>query len=109
MINEIVRTLFKVVIFILKWFFNIILLPLKPIINLFPHFENFLTVAMNFINDYVFFPLKFGREVFLNLTGFPQELITFSVTLAMGLFGFISVLKAITFFKNMWRTFRGGE
>lgn len=109
MINEIVRALFKVVIFVLKWFFNILLLPLKPLLNLFPQFEEYLTIAMNFINDYLFRPLQFGREVFINLTGFPQELITISVTLAIALLGFITTLKAIAFFKNLWRTFKGGD
>lgn len=109
MINEIIRALFKVIFFVLRWFFNILLLPLKPIISLFPDFSDFLEIAINFFDNYVFKAVGFGRQVVINLTGFPQAIITISVTFAFALIGVITTLKMITFVKNIWSTFKGGK
>lgn len=109
MINELIRTLFKVIFFVLRWAFNILLLPLKPILLVFPTFDNYLEEAINFFDNYIIKAFSFAREVFLNVTGFPQELITISVTFSLAIIGFISVLKIITFVKNVWRTFKGGS
>lgn len=109
MINELVRIVFKVIFFILRWGFNILLLPLKPILLLFPKFTEFLEVALNFLDNYVIKAIAFGRAVFVNLTGFPQELITISASFALGILAVISTLKIITFVINMWRTFKGGS
>lgn len=109
MINAFINTLFKIIFFVLRWAFNIVLLPLKPILSLFPLFEDFLEVAIDFYDNYCIKAISFAREVFLNLTGFPQEMITISVSFALLIVGFIGTLKLIAFIKNTWRTFKGGS
>lgn len=109
MLNEILRVVFKVVFFVLRWLSNILLLPLKPIFLFFPRFENFLTSAINFFDTYIANAIAFAREVVLNMTGFPQEIITASVDFALLVLTSILILKMIAFVFNIWRTFKGGK
>lgn len=109
MINELFRGLFKVVFFLLRWIFNILLLPILPLMKLLPGFTEFLEIAINFFDNYLLKAISFSREVFLNVTGFPQEIITISVDFALTLIGFIGILRLITFITNLWRTFKGGS
>lgn len=109
MLNAFCSVLFKVVFFLLRWFFNIFLLPILPIINLFPQFSDFLQTALNFIDQYLFRSIAFGREVFFNMTGFPRGLINMSVNFSLVLISIIGTLRLIAFVKNIWRTFKGGN
>lgn len=108
MINELLRVLFKVIFTVLRWAFNIILLPLKPILLLFPTFDDYLELAIDFFDDYIIKAVSFSREVFLNMTGFPQEMITITVNFSLGIIAVIGTFKVIAFVKNVWRTFKGG-
>lgn len=72
-------------------------------------FGNYTALANNFINDYILRAIACGREILLNLTGFPQELITISVNITLGIMSYIATLKVISFVKNIWRTFKGGN
>lgn len=74
-----------------------------------PGFTDFTEIAIGFIDNYVVKAIGFCREVFINLTGFPQEMIQISVDLSLGLLGMIVVFKAIAFVKNLWGTFKGGS
>lgn len=109
MINSIFRALIKVVFFILRWLFNLLLLPLKPLMLIFPTFDDFLEDAIYFFDTYIIKAVGFAKEVFLNMTGFPQTIITISVDFALLLLGYIVTLRMITFVTNMWRKFKGGE
>lgn len=108
MINTILRTAFKLIFFIIRWIFNLLLLPLKPIISIFPTYSEFLEDAINFFDDYIITAISFAREVFLNLTGFPQEIITISVNASLAFLTYIVTLRLITFIKNVYRMFKGG-
>lgn len=109
MINTILTGLFKLIFAVLRFITNIILLPLTGIINLLlPNFSNYTDMAYNFINRYLLNAIACGREIFLNLTGFPQELITISVNVTLVFLSMIGTLKIIAFVKNTWRLFKGG-
>lgn len=110
MLNALLTGLFKVIISVLKFISDILLSPLTLIINaILPDFGNFTAQANNFINDYILKAIACGREILLNLTGFPQELLTISVNLTLGIMTYIGTLKVIAFVKNIWRTFKGGN
>lgn len=108
MINELMRTILKFVFYILRWIFNIVLLPLKPVLALFPTFDDYLSDAISFFDNYIVKAISFAREVFLNMTGFPQAMITATVSFSLAIFGLIGTLKVIAFIKNLWSTFKGG-
>jgi len=109
MINSLLTTIFKLIFGIIRLFTNIITLPFTLIFNaIFPDMSNFLSTANNFFNDYLLKGVAVGREILLNLTGFPQELITISVNVALGIFSIMGTLKLVSFIFNVWRTFKGG-
>lgn len=108
MLNGLLRLLFKVVFGVLRFFTNLVTLPFTLIFNaIFPDMSNFLSNANTFFRDYLIKGVAVGRELFLNITGFPQELITISVNVAIGFFGVISVLRITAFVFNVWGSFRG--
>lgn len=110
MINTLLTGLFKLVIFLLKFISDIILAPLTLVVNLIlPDFTDFLEQANWFLNNYILRAIACGREIFLNVTGFPQELITISVNVALSILTYIGTLRVIAFVKNMWRIFKGGD
>lgn len=108
MINSLLRSILKVVFFLIRWIFNILLLPLKPIMAIFPTFDNFLETAVNFIDNYVLRAIAFAKQVFLNITGFPQELITISVNFALAMLTYIMILRMIVFVSSIYKKFKGG-
>lgn len=110
MVSAIIGAVLKLVLFVVRWFFNILLLPLTTFINgMFPDLTAFITDADYFINEYVFKAIACGREIFLNLTGFPHGLIVVSVNLAEFFLVNVLVLKMVTFIINLWRNFKGGK
>lgn len=110
MFNTLIRVVLTFFIRLLRYIADIILLPLTGIFNLLiPDFTNFTNLAINFFDDYIIKAIACGREIFLNMTGFPQELITITVGCTVVLLTYIGSIRVIVFVKNMWRTFRGGS
>ena len=109
MINALLTGLFQLVFDVLQFLANLLLLPITTFINaIFPDFTGYLNMAENFITDYILNAIATGREIFLNITGFPQELITISVNITLIAITYIGTIRVVTFVKNTWRTFKGG-
>lgn len=110
MLNTILQTIINVIFFLLRWVFNLILLPLKPIMNIFPFFgQEFIDTTMQFMEDYIFKPITFAKQVFINLTGFPQILLTISANFALTLVSFYATLRILKFVKNIYSLIRSGK
>lgn len=109
MINQLFRALMKVIFFVLRWVMNLLLSPLTIILRAFPTFTNFLQTALNFIDNTLIRGVAFAREVFFNITGFPQTLLTISLDFFMIILGVIGTFKVIKFVKNAWALFKGGK
>ena len=108
MFNTFLRVIFKIVFGVLRFFTNLITIPFTLIFNaIFPDMSNFLASANTFFNDYLIKGVAVGRELFLNITGFPQELITISVDVALAFLGVIASLRIVAFIFNVWGSFRG--
>lgn len=110
MLNKIVLILLKIVAWIISTIVNLIFLPLFSVLKvLFPDFSNFLSTATGFMNDYLFDGLAFAREVFFNVTHFPREIISLTVTFIMGFFLFQVAQRGFMFVLNLWKALRKGE
>lgn len=109
LINSLLTGLFTLIIKLLRFISDIILLPITAILKvIIPDLSSFTAMANSFINDYLLKAIAVGREIFLNMTGFPQELITISVNVTLSVLAYVGTIKTIAFVKNMWRTFKGG-
>lgn len=109
LVNSLLTGLFSLVIKLLRFASNIILLPFTGLLNLIlPNLSEYTSIANLFINRYLLNAIACGREIILNITGFPQELITISVNVTLGVISYIGILKTIAFVKNMWRLIKGG-
>lgn len=109
MINDLFRAIMKIIFFVLRFIMNLFLAPLTIILNRFPTFTNFLEDAINFLDNTLIKGVAFAREVFFNLTGFPQTLFTISLDFFMTFISLIGILRMVKFIKNAWSLFRGGK
>lgn len=108
MINAIVSTILKIILYILGFISSVIVSPVFALVELlFPDFSSFTADFEFYVVNYVLRGLVFAKEVFLNVTGFPRPLLGIIVTLYLGKLTFQIASIPIKFIINLYRAFRG--
>ena len=91
MLESILETLIKLILYIASFVMNLIITPILFLAGqsgIFPDLTNYLSDFSYFIDHYLVRGLAFSREVFLNVTGYPRELFHAVVLVFVGKLAF---------------------
>lgn len=99
--NLIIKFIFSII----KLFSSVITAPFMLILNLLlPNFSNFVGYANQFINQYLLHGIAFFREIILNVTGFPRDLLQSLIAYVLARVSFDIAKRPIKFVINKLRT-----
>lgn len=101
------QILVNFIFFIVKTISNIIFTPILTLItSFFPDIGDLITGCQYFLSTYVFKACSFVKNMFINITGFPQSLFNFialyislKISLHLGMTTYRFILK-------MWEKFK---
>lgn len=99
--------LLNLVFYIIELIANIILTPIINLFNsVFPDLSGYMSNITNFLNSYVFPYMKFVKNAFMNITGFPQAMFNLLIGYLIIKIGLYTAIKTYTLIKKIWEMFK---
>lgn len=110
MINKLLGAIIKVFLSILRTILNVILAPLTLLISqLFPDITDYLNYFYSLYNGYLVKGLKFGREVFFNLSGLNRDLVGIIALIPLTYLTFTILNASVRLLVSIWRIWKTGK
>lgn len=99
--------LLNLVFYIIELIANIILTPIINLFNsVFPDLSGYMGNITNFLNAYIFPYMKFIKNAFMNITGFPQTMFNLLIGYLIIKIGLYASVKTYILIKKLWEMFK---
>lgn len=109
MLNGLLELILKFFFWIASIISSIVFAPLIGLLSVvFPNFNEYLDTILTFWNR-LLLGIAWGKEVFLNVTGFSRSLFIILVTYWYARFALMVTKRAIKFIANMYLFIRGSK
>lgn len=110
MFNTLLQFIINIILTVVKVFLNIILLPITLLVNgLFPGVGDFIHYLYDFLDQYLFDGLRFGREVILNITGLNRNLVGIAFLIPLTYLTFNLANMSVRFIVSVYRMWKTGK
>lgn len=99
--------LLNLVFYIIELIANIILSPIINLFNtVFPDLSGYVAGITHFLNTYLFPYMRFVKNAFMNITGFPQTMFNLLVGYIIIKIGLYAGVQTYIIIKKLWEMFK---